>query len=35
MAKEFPHAQVVGIDLIDAPATTSTIPSNCTFLKEK
>jgi hypothetical protein len=35
MAKEFPHAEVVGIDLIDVPTTSSTIPSNCTFLKEK
>lgn len=33
MAKEFPHTQVVGIDLVDCPTSPSRIPANCTFLK--
>lgn len=33
MAKEFPHTQVIGIDLIDGPTTTLSIPPNCNFLK--
>ena len=31
MAKEFPHATVLGVDLIPCPANPSDIPSNCRF----
>jgi hypothetical protein len=31
MAKEFPHAQVTGIDLVPCPTDPARIPSNCTF----
>ena len=31
MAKEFPHCQVVGIDLAPVPLEPEAIPSNCRF----
>jgi len=31
MAREFPHAQVVGIDLAPVPVEPETLPSNCRF----
>ncbi|KAG8757019.1 hypothetical protein FRC14_002450 [Serendipita sp. 396] len=31
MAKEFPHAEVVGVDLAQVPVDTQTLPPNCRF----
>jgi hypothetical protein len=31
MAREFPHAQVLGVDLAPVPAEPETLPDNCRF----
>jgi hypothetical protein len=31
MAKEFPHATVLGVDLVPCPANPSDVPPNCRF----